>query len=68
MVNRRLYLVKTVLYMTHTPYRLVRSKHPGLAPADVKRLIESTAVDLGDRGADKVFGNGRIDAFATLSK
>ena len=47
---------------------LVRSKHPGLAPADVKCLIESTAVDLGDRGADKVFGNGRIDAFATLSK
>lgn len=47
---------------------LVRSKHPDLAPAEVKRLIERTAVDLGDRGADKMFGNGRIDAFAALSK
>ncbi len=47
---------------------LVRSKNPGMTPAAVKQLLESTAVDLGDAGADKNFGNGRIDAFAALSR
>ena len=47
---------------------LVRSKNPGMTPAAVKQLLESTAVDLGDAGADKNFGNGRIDAYAALSR
>lgn len=46
---------------------LIRSKHPNMAPAQVKALIESTAVDLGDKGFDKYFGHGRIDAFKALS-
>ncbi|MEB3188501.1 MAG: S8 family peptidase [bacterium] len=47
---------------------LVRSKNPGMAPAAVKQVLETTAVDLGESGADKNFGNGRIDAFAALSR
>lgn len=47
---------------------LVRSQHPGMAPAQVKALIEKTSVDLGDKGFDKVFGHGRIDAFQAISK
>jgi subtilisin family serine protease len=47
---------------------LVRSKHPGMAPAEVKRLIEETARDLGDPGPDVHYGHGRIDAYAALSR
>jgi len=47
---------------------LVRSKHPGMAPAEVKRLIEKTARDLGDPGHDVYYGHGRIDAYAALSR
>jgi len=47
---------------------LVRSQNPNMAPAQVKALIERTAVDLGDKGFDKNFGHGRIDAFKAVSK
>lgn len=47
---------------------LVRSQHQGMAPAEVKKLIESTTADLGDSGFDKYFGHGRIDAFTAVSK
>ena len=47
---------------------LVRSKHPGMAPAAVKQLLEETAVDLGDPGHDVYYGHGRIDAYAALSR
>jgi subtilisin family serine protease len=47
---------------------LVRSQHPGMAPAEVKKLLETSAADLGDKGYDKYFGNGRIDAFQAVSK
>ncbi len=47
---------------------LIRSAHPGMPPAQVKALLESTAADLGDKGFDKFFGNGRIDAKAALLK
>ncbi len=47
---------------------LVRSKHPGMAPAEVKKILESSTVDLGDKGFDKNFGNGRIDALSAVSK
>ncbi len=46
---------------------LIRSQHAGMAPAQVKALIEKTAVDLGDKGFDKNFGHGRIDAFKAVS-
>lgn len=47
---------------------LVRSQHPGMAPAEVKKLVEAASADLGDKGYDKYFGNGRIDAFQAVSK
>lgn len=47
---------------------LVRSQHVGMAPADVKKLLETTAQDKGGAGFDKYFGNGRIDAFQAVSK
>lgn len=47
---------------------LVRSQHQGMAPAEVKKLVEAATVDLGDKGYDKYFGNGRIDAFKAVSK
>ncbi|MNL64975.1 hypothetical protein D3C87_1892510 [compost metagenome] len=47
---------------------LVRSQHPGMAPAEVKKLIEASTADLGDKGYDKYFGNGRVDAFQAVSK
>jgi len=47
---------------------LVRSHYPNMAPAQVKALIEKTSVDLGDKGFDKNFGHGRIDAFKAVSK
>lgn len=47
---------------------LVRSKNSGMAPAEVKKLLETTTVDLGDKGFDKMFGNGRIDALQAVSK
>lgn len=47
---------------------LVRSQHKGMAPAEVKKLLEATTVDLGDKGFDKYFGHGRIDAFTAVSK
>ena len=47
---------------------LIRSQNPNMAPAKVKALIEKTAVDLGDKGFDKNFGHGRIDAFKAVSK
>lgn len=46
---------------------LVRSQHANMAPAQVKALIQKTAADLGDKGFDKNFGHGRIDAFKALS-
>lgn len=45
---------------------LILSQKPGLKPAEVKKIIESTAVDLGDKGWDKYYGNGRVDALAAL--
>lgn len=46
---------------------LIRSKHPELAPAEVKRILEASAADLGAPGADPQFGHGRIDAARALA-
>lgn len=45
---------------------LILSQKPGLKPAEVRKIIESTAKDLGDIGLDQYFGNGRVDALAAL--
>lgn len=46
---------------------LLHAVKPGIAPAEVKAVITSTARDLGDPGWDKYFGWGHIDAAAALA-
>ena len=40
---------------------------PGLTPDEVRGLLESTAVDLGDPGWDEVYGHGRVDVGAVAA-
>lgn len=46
---------------------LVLEKRPDLDPAGMRRLLSDSAVDLGARGRDVVYGAGRIDAAAALA-
>jgi thermitase len=41
---------------------LVKAAHPEFSAAQIRAKIEQTADDLGDKGFDKFFGNGRINA------
>jgi subtilisin family serine protease len=41
---------------------LVMSANSKLTPADIDKILKSTAVDLGAAGADQYFGAGRVDA------
>lgn len=45
---------------------LLFSQNPTLTIAQVRWLMQSTSVDLGDPGRDDYFGYGRIDACAAL--
>lgn len=45
---------------------LLFSQEPTRTITDVVRLIETTAVDLGEQGPDAKFGYGRIDPLAAL--
>lgn len=47
---------------------LVLEKRPELEVAAMRRLLTETAVDLGSRGRDPIYGAGRIDAAAALSR
>ncbi|HEY0570577.1 MAG TPA: S8 family serine peptidase, partial [Enterovirga sp.] len=40
---------------------LMLERDPSLKPAEVRRILESTAVDLGPRGRDAQFGWGLVD-------
>lgn len=46
---------------------LIFSANPSLTPSEVERILESTAVDLGDAGYDVRYGWGRVDAAAALA-
>jgi hypothetical protein len=46
---------------------LVRQKNPLLPAAEVVRILEETATDLGPPGPDNTFGAGRVDALAAVS-
>lgn len=46
---------------------LVLSANPELNPWEVKSILESTAVDMGDNGWDKQFGHGLLDAKAAVA-
>jgi serine protease AprX len=43
---------------------LLLEADPTLDHFDVKKILEQTAVDLGDTGKDNRYGSGRIDAYA----
>jgi len=43
---------------------LILSANPDLLPADVSRILQTTAVEKGDPGKDNRYGAGRIDAYA----
>lgn len=45
---------------------LIWSVKPGYTQAQVRQVIEATAVDLGTAGTDIAFGAGRINALAAL--
>jgi hypothetical protein len=47
---------------------LVLEKRPDLDPDGVRKLLSESAVDLGAKGKDPVFGAGRIDAQAALAR
>ncbi|HQV32058.1 MAG TPA: S8 family serine peptidase, partial [Calditrichia bacterium] len=43
---------------------LILSANPNLEPADIARILQTTAVDKGPAGRDSRYGAGRIDAYA----
>jgi len=45
---------------------LVLSIAPHLSPAELTAILEATAIDLGPRGVDEMYGSGLIDAAAAL--
>ena len=45
---------------------LIMAQSPGVSPANVERIIRSTAKDLGTPGKDDEFGNGLIQPRAAL--
>lgn len=47
---------------------LLLEKRPELGLDEVRRLLSESAVDLGGRGKDPVFGAGRVDGPAALSR
>jgi type VII secretion-associated serine protease mycosin len=47
---------------------LLKAYQPAITPDQVEQALESSAVDLGTKGFDKNYGNGRIDAAAALAQ
>jgi serine protease len=45
---------------------LMLQKNPTLSPADIDRLIEQNALDLGTVGKDNVFGSGQVNAYLAV--
>ena len=45
---------------------LLLQRAPGLAPDDVRKILEQTAKDLGPAGKDPQFGAGLVDAYQAI--
>lgn len=45
---------------------LLLERRTGLTPDDVRRILTTTAIDLGPRGRDPIFGAGLVDAEAAV--
>jgi subtilisin family serine protease len=48
--------------ITAATVALMMSANPKLAPADIDKILKTTALDLGSAGFDQYYGFGRIDA------
>jgi subtilisin family serine protease len=48
--------------------KLAKNGDVELAPAEVERILERSAVDIGLAGYDTCFGNGRIDALRAIER
>lgn len=46
---------------------LMKQKDPGVTPAYMDMIIETTAVELGSAGKDNTFGSGRINALTAIN-
>jgi len=46
---------------------LLLERNPALKPNDVRKILTSTARDLGAPGRDDLFGAGQADAFAAVT-
>ena len=46
---------------------LVLQRAPGLSPEAVRRILETTAKDLGPHGRDRQFGAGLVDAYGAVT-
>ncbi|MBF0407855.1 MAG: S8 family serine peptidase [Candidatus Riflebacteria bacterium] len=47
---------------------LMLQANPKLSISEIRQIAEESSVDLGEKGKDKMFGSGRIDAFACISR
>ncbi len=47
---------------------LVLAVNPGLTPQQLRRLLQETAIDLGDAGRDNTFGFGLVNAVSALQE
>ena len=45
---------------------LVLSANPNLSDTEVRKILDGTAVDLGEAGRDNIFGWGLVDAYAAV--
>jgi subtilisin family serine protease len=48
--------------------KLAKNGDVELAPAEVERILERSAIDIGLAGYDTCFGNGRIDALRAIER
>ena len=46
---------------------VIKGEHPGYTPAQIKEIIETTAVDAGSTGKDNYYGYGEVDFSNALS-
>ncbi|MBF0544163.1 MAG: S8 family serine peptidase [Candidatus Riflebacteria bacterium] len=47
---------------------LMLQANPKITITEIRKIAEDTSVDLGKKGKDNLYGAGRIDAFACISK